>query len=240
MKNWATDKEWNPKSLFLLAASNPTISTSFDDGRLDETIAIAINQKHDRSFQINVDYMFGNKKFLMGSDLEKIEVEGVLLIKNISCLAENRPKTDAVGYVQFYEEDQSPSGAYVPAALVFNIFVIDELFSKIYKNISNKLYITGLRIEAEGEKGTLDAHAGGMYSYLSTWKTSQQNMLHLYNFSITFAQAAEVDSGNLKEVENQRVAVLDKLIKELNLIKITLYAIATVVAIGVGIRLVIG
>ena len=221
------------------AASHASYSNS-DKCSENITLVVQVADGIER-FDIDEDYLFACKKTFARHAQGRKPVEKVIItIKKESDADSSSVRKDAVGFATFYNEHVSKHEGdyYWPAALCFQVFVNNELFNRIYSNISNKLYVVHVSLKAKAEQeGELKFGPDFDGSHIIWKRTNDDSRLHLDNFDISFSQTDTLASEADEDKENNKNAMITKLFKELNVMRVCLTIISIAVAIEIFARL---
>ena len=228
-------------TFFYLKASNPTVHSSYSNGKSSESISINVEIDDELELAIGEKSLAASKKrFNLYKD-KKNEVELALAISKaseyksvVAKFSTKSNKEKSVGQAKFWEEHYSESMyETMPSALYFNVYVSDEMYERIYSNIANKLSITHVRLEGEAAEGEIK-FGSAMDGSQQIWQLkSMPHKLYLYDFNISFAQTEEVDIEVVNEQQAKKNVLIDKLFKDINAMQFALYVIAAAAALEI-------
>lgn len=166
-----------------------------------EFISLEVNLAANEMIEIDDTYFLASKKSYLIAAKEKEEAECLINIIKKSELTEEHKKSaklekDDIGYAAFCSASDTDFG-YIPAKVFFSIYVNDDSFEEISKNISNKLNIKDLAIELKGLKNKFVYDADKFI-----WETNDGNehlSIKAVNFSFFYKNETDVDEELLKE-----------------------------------------
>lgn len=228
-------------TFFFLKARNPTVHSSYSDGKSSENISVVVEIDDELELEIGEKSLAISKKRFNRYKDKKNAVELALAISKaseyksvVAKFATRGDKEKAVGYAKFWEEHYSESMYETsPAALYFNVYVSDEMYERIYSNIANKLSITHVRLEGEAAEGEIK-FGSAMDGSQQIWQPKlMPHKLDLYDFNISFAQTEEVDIEVVNEQQEKKNVLIEKLFKDINAMQFALYVIAAAAAMEI-------
>jgi hypothetical protein len=184
---------------------------SIQNNYKSEFIALEVNLAARTVIEIDNKYFLANEKNYSARAKEKEEAECVINILRKSELTEELKKNyqfknDDIGYGAFFSASDTDYG-YIPAEAIFGIYLNDDIFEEISKNITNKLNIKDLAIEAKGLEYEFVYDTDKLI-----WKRNDDNKhLSITKFNLSFYHKNEADLDEELLNEKDEIAKREKL-----------------------------
>lgn len=189
-------------------AVNATSNFNYYEAKVSHSILLNVVSAANEVLEIGDNYIFSDDLTYKreGKDKERTECQ-IKLLKFSDISEESTRKKynkNKIGELRFFNE-YSSEFEFFSASLIFSLYISDNLFEEIYKNILYKIEISNIDIQlTDKDKLKFGWQPDGSHIIWQVSEEDNGNILDVEAFSIAFKSTTQKlnDSNDVEEVKD--------------------------------------